>query len=31
MHALKFDVALRNLRGDSRFAALLGKMNLPVE
>jgi TolB-like protein/Tfp pilus assembly protein PilF len=31
MHGLKFDVPFRNLRGDPRFAALLAKMNLPVE
>jgi serine/threonine protein kinase/tetratricopeptide (TPR) repeat protein len=31
LHSLKFDVLLRNLRGDARYKALLKKMNLPVE
>ena len=29
LHALKFDVLLRNLHGDPRFTAFLKKMNLP--
>ncbi len=28
---VKFDPTLRNLRGDPRYAALLAKMNLPIE
>jgi len=31
LHSVKFDVLLRNVRGDARYKALLKKMNLPVD
>jgi tetratricopeptide (TPR) repeat protein len=31
LHSVKFDVLLRNVRGDARYKALLKKMNLPLD